>query len=651
MMIVWIRNPYRCAGSHQLHGAGSYRALISPSGRYVFSRARQISLVLLLIVCAGSTTAWATNALSGHPSPYLAMHGQDPVDWRTWQAQPVARARRENKLLYLSVGYFSCHWCHVMHRESYLDPGIAAVLNKRYVPIKIDRELQPALDHHLMEFMQATRGHAGWPLNVFLTPEGYPLYATTYLPADRFRALLERLDTRWREDREELARFAMQAAAAIQSRRSGVDAKPLDASTAREYELAFVRGAAEFADLDNGGFGARSKFPTTPQVQQLLRIASDRPDPILDDFLRLTLERMAGRGMRDHLGGGFFRYSTDPEWRVPHFEKMLYDNALLAELYLDAAERLHEPGYRAVATETLDFMLRELWQDGALIASLSSVDNHNVEGGYYLWQDTNVERLLTAEQLAVASLVWELRGTPTLEHGRLPNMAADDGDVARQLDMSAEQVAEIRQAAHTRLMAERAARGLPRDVKRLAGWNGLALAVFSRAAALDDGAAYGHVSHRLRAYLADTLWDGEQLLRAVGPEGAVGTASLQDYAFVARGLLAYAGLSGAPADLALARAIIDAAWARFRTEHGWRQSEDNLIPYGSAEAVIADGSLPSSSAVLLGATLELAKRTHDSELHARAAAVLWTASTGLGASPFSYAPHIGLLRKYPPPAN
>ena len=579
------------------------------------------------------------------------MHGQDPVDWQTWQAQPVAQARREDKLLYLSVGYFSCHWCHVMHRESYLDPGVARLLNAHFVPIKIDRELQPALDHHLMEFMQATRGHGGWPLNVFLTPEGYPLYATTYLPAERFRSLLTRLDERWREDREKLGRYAKEAAASIQSRRPKLGETRLDPSTARDYALAYVRTTAALADLENGGFGTRTKFPTTPQLQQLLRIASAHPDPILDEFLRLTLDRMAGRGMRDHLGGGFFRYSTDPEWRVPHFEKMLYDNALLADLYLDAAELLDAPGYRTVAIETLEFISRELWQDGAFIASLSSVDDRHVEGGYYLWQDPTVERVLTSEELEVATLIWDLRGTPTLEHGRLPGKAVDDHLVAEQLHLSAERVAEIRRTAYSRLMAERATRGLPRDIKRLAGWNGLALAVFARAAALEDGAAYRRVSQRLRSYLANTLWDGEQLLRAAGPGGAVGTASLEDYAFVARGLLAYAGMSGRAEDLTLARAIIDAAWARFRTERGWRQSEDTLIPYGTAEAIIADSALPSSSAVLLEATLELAVRSDDAELHARAANVLWATSTGLAASPFSYATHIGVLHEYPPPSN
>lgn len=200
-------------------------------------------------------------------------------------------------------------------------------------------------------------------------------------------------------------------------------------------------------------------------------------------------------------------------------------------------------------------------------------------------------------------------------------------------------------------MAERATRSLPRDVKRLAGWNGLALSVLARAAALDDGAAYARASHELRAYLAETLWDGEQLSRASGPGGAFGTTSLQDYAFVARGLLAYAEFNGAAEDLELAGAVIDAAWTRFRTERGWRQSEDTLIPYGASEAVLADGALPSPSAVLIEVTLEYAARTDDAALHARATKALWSASTGLIESPFSYATHIGLLSRYPPPAH
>lgn len=598
-----------------------------------------------------STASATANDLEGHPSPYLAMHGQDPVAWQTWNGSPVERARREGKLMYVSVGYFSCHWCHVMHRESYLDPGIAQLLNANFVPIKIDRELQPALDNHLMNFMVATRGHGGWPLNVFLTPEGYPLYATTYLPADQFRALIERVDERWREDRAQLTEAAMQAAAAIDSARPALESRRLDPSTAREYETAFVRDTARLADLDNGGFGTRGKFPTTPQLRLLLKMAAERPDPVLRDFLRLTLDRMADRGMRDHLDGGFFRYTTDPEWRVPHFEKMLYDNALIAELYLDAGELLGEPAYRSVATHTLGFMLREFWQGGAFIASLSAVDADMVEGGYYLWQDATLERVMSADERAVATIVWNFQGVPTLEHGRLPARAAPDEEVAQRLDMPPEQVARVRGVAHARLMAERSKRSLPRDIKLLAGWNGLALAVLARAAAMDDDPSYRRASERLRNTIASRLWDGKQLMRAIGHGGGAGTASLEDYAYVARGLLAHAEVSGATGDLDLVRRIVDAAWRRFRVDGGWRQSEDVLIPYGSPDAVLADGVLPSPSATLIDTTLRLAARTGDAALHARAVEVLWTASSGLVASPFAYATHIGLLRSHPPPAN
>jgi uncharacterized protein YyaL (SSP411 family) len=580
------------------------------------------------------------------------MHAGDPVSWQTWQGAALARAKRERKLVYVSVGYFSCHWCHVMHRESYEDVDIARILNERFVPVKVDRELQPALDDHLMGFVVATLGHGGWPLNVFLTPDGYPLVGFTYLPPERFRTLLERLSERWGEDRDRLEQSAREAARLIQEQRTPSQNQPLTRVAVGTYLKAYIRQSAELADLEAGGFGEGNKFPMTAQLRGLLEFESRHPDPALDRFLRLTLERMAAGGMRDQLGGGFFRYSTDRHWRVPHFEKMLYDNALLAELYLDASRLLDEPAYRAVVTSTLDFMIADLWQDQALLASLSAVDDADVEGGYYLWRDETLAALLSENELAVARLAWNLEGPPTLEHGRLPQVAASDDDIARRLGHPVTRVAALREAALAKLLTERERRGLPRDVKLLAGWNGLALAVLARAALVSDpDGRYRRVASALRDYLSGTLWDGSRLARAVGPDGPLGTASLQDYAFVARGLIAHAELSGEQRDLALSRDIVDAAWRRFRATDGWRQSEDPLIPHGRAEAVLADGALPSPSAVLLESTLELAARQNDAALRQRAEEVLWRDHPALGESPYTYATHLGLLSRHPPPAG
>ena len=291
-------------------------------------------LLLLLFHGSAHATHGANPALADDPSPYLRLHAQDPVHWRRWEASAIEDARSTGKLLFVSIGYFSCHWCHVMQRESFSSERIAKVLNAGFIPVKIDRELEPALDDYLNTFVQATRGYSGWPLNVFLTPDGHPLVGTVYMPPEQFHLLLARITSAWKESRAELEKGAAEAAAYLQSSNREVVAITLDRPHVDRVLAEFVRQARSAADERAGGFGTESKFPSVPQLRALLVAQAATQDPELAAFLELTLGRMAERGLRDHLGGGFFRYATDPEWLKPHFEKMLYDNALLADLYL-----------------------------------------------------------------------------------------------------------------------------------------------------------------------------------------------------------------------------------------------------------------------------------------------------------------------------
>jgi uncharacterized protein YyaL (SSP411 family) len=608
-------------------------------------------LLLGLAVAAPEPAAAAlANVLRDHPSPYLRLHADDPVAWQEWGPAVFERARRENRLVFVSIGYFSCHWCHVMQRESYKDPEIARYLNAHFIPVKVDRELEPALDAQLIAFAAATRGMSGWPLNVFLTPAGDPLFALLYAPPAEFRAVLQRLQDLWAKDAKKLS--ALARAAALEAARSPSLAPPPGTPRppppqADRYVAKFLSGVFELADMMHGGFGAESKFPSVPQLELLLAEQARRPQAQLETFLRLTLDEMAGGGLRDHLAGGFFRYTVDPGWKTPHFEKMLYDNALLARLYLRAAQVLKHPPYAAVANETLDFLLSEMRdaESGAFVAALSAVDDQGVEGGYYLWHRDDLRRLLSPAEEEVFAARYGLADPPAFEHGYLPVPRVALEEIARARGVSAEELRGLLAAAERKLLAaRRGERQLPRDDKVLAAWNGLALAAFAEAARLNGAPRYREAARALRDYLLGTLWDGEGLRRAVYRGRAVGQVSLEDYAFVAEGLLEWVRLTGEEDDARQAARIVHVAWRRYEGAKGWRLSENPFWTGAPrAELSVPDGPLPSPSAVLIRTSLALAARLGDRDLQKRAEAALARARTPAWEDPFWHATIIGTL--------
>ncbi len=608
--------------------------------------------LLFLFLCLFGIAGHADelrNELLGHPSPYLAMHGHDPVHWQQWNADTLARARREHKPLFVSIGYFACHWCHVMQRESYRDPAIAALLNRYFIPVKVDRELQPALDATMIEFVERTRGYSGWPLNVFLTPKGYPLLGMVYLPPDDFRRLLDGLQERWQQEPDALEQTAERVASTL-SRGELSPGPNLPGQLAPQLSDALIKSSLELGDQLAGGFGGPNKFPQAPQLAALLQMLDRDSSGKLAAFLRLTLDQMASQGLRDHLRGGFFRYTIDPNWQTPHFEKMLYDNALLAEVYLTAAERLHEPRYRDVALDTLQFMLAELTDpSGAMIASLSAVDEQGVEGGFYLWSPTDLERSLTAPERAVVAKLWGLgAGAPMLETGYLPVQAAAVDQVAQSLNLERAQVEALRSSAIAKLRAVQSQRSLPRDTKLLAGWNGLALRAFSHAAQATGAPRYRAAAQRIYDYLVAQLWNGNRLLRARSGAGSLGDATLEDYAYVAAGLQAWADVADSERARALSDQVLQQAWQRFHQPRGWRLSEDLLIPYGVYEPVIADGPMPSPSSLLIDVTLRSAAARRDQGLERQARSALNVDRQSIRDDPFWFATQIRALRRAQP---
>jgi len=592
----------------------------------------------LLLLPAGATAEELRNQLADHGSAYLAMHGDDPVHWQQWSAETVALARAQDKLLYISSGYFSCHWCHVMQRESYQNKQIAALLNDHFIPVKVDRELNPALDDRLIDFVERTQGYSGWPLNVFVTPEGHPLVGMVYQPPQEFQQILARIRDEWQSDAAELKTLARETTAQLS--RHAPFARDVSAAELRDK---FLETSLRRADELEGGFGSENKFPSVPQLNALLTIHQRDRQDTLEDFLNLTLQSMAQQGLYDHLAGGFFRYTVDPGWQVPHFEKMLYDNALLASLYLRAARILNEPAYRRVGLETLEFLRRDFQREnGGLLSSFSAIDDKDIEGGYYLWRETELEQLLSEAEFEVARHVWGVSGPPELEHGHHLRITSSVEAVAEARQQPVAQIEQILARSRAKLWQQRRQRTLPMDTKQIAAWNGLALSAFVAGAREDPGLKPAAVA--LQGFIINKLWDGAQLKRAHGARQQLGRVGLEDYAYVAQGLLDYADYRNDAATLNVAGDIIHRAWEDFFSPEGWLLQRRPLLKYGARQAVLADGPMPSPSAVLIQATRTLLEQRSDPALEKSLQLALGLREAAMLESPFWYTGHIMLPR-------
>lgn len=604
-------------------------------------------ILALLMLCL---TQYATgqdleNILAHHASPYLAMHGQDPVAWQEWNNETVARAKKENRLLFVSSGYFSCHWCHVMQRESYRNTEIAAFLNQHFIPVKVDRELDGALDSKLIDFVEKTQGIAGWPLNVFITPEGYPLVGMVYVTPDNFKDILRKLDQQWQSDSRGLAKLARDSAVAMAPISKVVTAETRVSHA--ELLKMFTRSALDAADEMAGGFGDGNKFPSVPQLQALLLSYKVSHDSKLEQFLVLTLDKMYSQGLWDQLGGGFFRYAVDPGWQIPHFEKMLYDNALLADLYMQAAEILNKKEYDEAARQTLDFMISHLQdRQGGMQASLSAIDSHGVEGGYYLWQEAELSRLFTKRNYQLVRAYWGIKNHPELEAGHHLVRGDSVQTIAQDNALSSSMVEAIINKARQQLLAERDRRKLPADTKKLAGWNGLALTAMAHAAARYKEVKYQQAMLAIRNYILMNLWKDEELYRAVENSGFRMKAELEDYAYVAQGL--EQSLEVVPekrAEQALDK-MIERARLKFYGKSGWKLKEQALLRYGEYDAVVMDGTLPSASSVLLHVAAFRSQKTGNQQLRKFVAARLRGTERDIHEQPFWYASQIRAMYLY-----
>ncbi|MGC5036871.1 thioredoxin domain-containing protein [Streptomyces sp. DT190] len=553
------------------------------------------------------------NRLAHETSPYLLQHADNPVDWWPWSAEAFEEARKRNVPVLLSIGYSSCHWCHVMAHESFEDRETAEYLNAHYVSVKVDREERPDVDAVYMEAVQAATGHGGWPMTVFLTPDAEPFYFGTYFPpAPRqgmpsFRQVLQGVRQAWEERRDEVTEVAGKIVRDLAGREISYG----DAQTPGEQEIAqALLALTREYDPQRGGFGGAPKFPPSMVLEFLLRHHARTGAEGALQMAQDTCERMARGGIYDQLGGGFARYSVDRDWVVPHFEKMLYDNALLCRVYAHLWRATGSELARRVALETADFMVRELRTDEGGFASALDADSddgtgRHVEGAYYVWTPAQLREVLGEQDAELAAQYFGVTEEGTFEHGRsVLQLPVQDGL------FDAEKIGSIRE----RLLAARSQRPVPgRDDKVVAAWNGLAIAALAETGAYFDRPDLVEAAQAAADLLVRLHLDEQARLTRTSKDGHAGANAgvLEDYADVAEGFLALASVTGEGVWLEFAGFLLDHVLARFTDS----ESGAMFDTASDAERLIrrpqdpTDNAAPSGWTAAAGALLGYAAHT------------------------------------------
>ncbi|MFN8590758.1 MAG: thioredoxin domain-containing protein [Thermomicrobiales bacterium] len=592
------------------------------------------------------------NRLAQETSPYLLQHANNPVDWFPWGEEALARAREEDKPILVSIGYSACHWCHVMEHESFENPDIAALMNDLFVNIKVDREERPDLDSLYMSAVQAMSGHGGWPLNVFLTPDGTPFYGGTYFPPeDRtgmpgFPKVLTAVADAYRDKRNEVDENATQIRELL--RRVTSELPRADELTPDILTEAVDQLASSF-DARNGGFGAAPKFPQPAAIEFLLREAHRSGSQKATLMAQRTLDRMAAGGIYDQIGGGFHRYAVDAIWLVPHFEKMLYDNAQLASAYLAASVAFGEERYRRVAEETLDFVAREMADERGGFHATLDADSAGHEGTFYTWTPEELETVLGDDDARIAALWFGVEAGGNFEGRSVLSARRTVADVADRLGLDPAVLAERLQSIAARMREARALRERPaRDEKVITAWNGLMLRAFADGARILGRDDFREVAVRNAEFILTHLQRDGRLLRIWKDGETKIEGFLEDYAFFIAGLLA------------LYQATLDGRWL----SEALRLTDDMIASFAdpdgagffdaavNAEALVArprdlhDGATPSGNSVATEVLLRLGAMTENDDYTGRATGVLRVLSRTMREHPLAAGRYLGALDFY-----
>ena len=568
------------------------------------------------------TTAYAhTNRLVHETSPYLLQHAHNPVDWYPWGEEAFAKAKEENKLVLVSVGYSSCHWCHVMERESFENDSVAALMNEHFICIKVDREERPDVDQVYMTAVQLMTGRGGWPMNCFTLPDGRPMYGGTYYPQKQWMQLLEDLSTTWRKEPDRVLQYADQLTSGVVNAELvsvNEDAAPV---TAKDLKAVVDEWRGEF-DRTHGGPDRAPKFPMPNNYQFMLAQAQLSNDRSLRDHVELTLDKMAQGGIYDQVGGGFARYSTDVQWKAPHFEKMLYDNAQLISLYANAYQALHKEEYRRVVERTITFLEREMMSPEGAFYSALDADSEGEEGKFYVWTKEQMAPVL-GDDLTFALKLYNVEGKGKWEHGNSILLRTGPDEDLIGAGMDAATLRSTIDRINAKLLAEREKRVRPGlDDKSLTSWNAMMVKAYCDAFAAFGTEAYRTSAKRTMALLLDKFGRPDGGLWHSYKSGKASiNGYLEDYAFTAEALIAMHGVTYEEHWLRKAQELVSYADAHFTDERTGMYffTSDLDPPLIARKTEVMDNVTPASNSAMakvlhaLGLLLDDAKQVARAE--------------------------------------
>jgi uncharacterized protein YyaL (SSP411 family) len=555
-------------------------------------------------------------------------HAHNPVDWFAWGAEAFEKAKAEDKPVLVSIGYSACHWCHVMEHESFEDEATARIMNEHFVNIKVDMEERPDVDRIYMDYVQLTTGRGGWPLNVFITPDKLPFFGGTYFPPDRrynmpsFQQILLSVAEAWQTKRDELLHSANDVLGEM--RRIGLAEFAPTGLNLDQLDSAFVSFSRSF-DKTNGGFGGAPKFPSSMSLEFLMRYYRRTKDENALEMVKKTCDKMAHGGIYDQLGGGFHRYAVDAVWLVPHFEKMLYDNAQLIRIYLHLFQITKDEFYKRVAVETLEYVKREMLDEKGGFYSTQDADSEGVEGKFFVWTPDEIEELLGAEDAQIFGFYYDVSEEGNFEEKNILNVNYTIASTAKALKISEEKLTEVLERGRKILFEEREKRIKPfRDEKILTAWNGLMLAAFAEASAVLDDKDYLEIARRNADFILENLQKDGHLLRTWKDGRAKLNAYLEDYADFADGLIELYQVSGETKYLREAKRLVDLMITEFWDEEAGafyftaNNHEELLIRTKD----FYDNATPSGNSVAADVLLKLAKLVGDERYEKFAVTVL-----------------------------
>jgi len=577
-----------------------------------------------------------TNRLILEDSPYLIQHAHNPVNWFPWGDEAMTVAIIENKPIFLSIGYSTCHWCHVMEVESFEDKKIAEFLNQHFIAIKVDRERHPDVDEAYMLAVRLVAGRGGWPMSSFLAPDGKPFYGATYLPPDIFTELLKKINDSWNKEPELILNQAKELSTLVtQIMQHKSDLQSLEENTiqlSEEYLLGQI-------NTFTGGFGDAPKFPSEPAFLFLLQIAQRHSNQSLNKDIENTLELMSQGGIYDQIGGGFHRYATDDIWLIPHFEKMLYNQAQLAQVYLHAYRMTGKDNYARVARQTLDYILREMTSNEGGFYSATDADSEGIEGKYFIWRPDEIKEALTEEDAALAIDLFAITEEGNFEGHNILSLPVSLSDYALKQKLSYQAFTQKVDSIRAQLEIYRSQRIPPlRDDKVLLAMNGMMISTLSLASYVLDAPVYKDAAIRAGHLLWEKLWHDDALFRVYFDGRHSIPAKLDDYAYFIQALMDLYDIDGNPVWLERGRGLADLMIKRFRdsADGGFFMSDAENALFANPKS-LHDSALPSGNSVAIMALASLALRTGDLSYQDHANEALQAISPSPGKNIFSSA--------------